>query len=322
MVILVALLVVAGALADDVPTIEIAPGVPALADDVPTIEIAAGVHMPLAGLGCGGGWAGNGSAVFSGVTKALSLGYRAFDTALGYGTQESLAAALRNSKVPRSIVFITSKVPGGLGRKGTADALTQSLSQLNMSYVDLMLLHVPAAWNGTGGGREQRQEAWRAMEDLVHKGGARAIGVSHYCPRHIEDILAIAKVPISLNQVEFHVGMGHAVENKTDGKSFDKQHHIAYQSFMPLCGQCETMDLITGELVSKIGKAHGKTGSQVSLRWLVQQGIPVIPRSGNPLHQKQNFELFDWALSDEEMSMLSEYSNDKIGGLSTDCQIA
>jgi len=280
---------------------------------VPTITIAPGVHMPLVGLGCGGGWGHNSTAVYDGATQALEVGYRLFDTADGYGTEAALGKALSESSVPRNELFITSKVPGGQNSSATTQSIEQSLKDLQVDYIDLMLIHFPSTWAGAGGAAS-RQETWRALEASYKAGKLRAIGVSHFCPKQIADILAISTVPIAVNQVEYHVGMGHSAANETDGKPFDAQHNITYQSFMPLCGQCGDTVLITGDMTNSIGKKYGKTGAQVALRWLVQQGIPAIPRTSSRTHQQQNIDLFDFALTGTEMQMLTDFTSNTTYG--------
>lgn len=119
------------------------------------------------------------------------------------------------------------------------------------------------------------------MEKWARAGKAKALGVSHYCKSHIEDVLSVATVPIAVDQVQYHVGMGSAGAMATDDKEFIKSKSILYQSFSPLCGPCGSpfdMELINGSLVTEIGRAHNKTGAQVSLKWLVQQGSPVIAK--------------------------------------------
>merc|ERR1711972_1022717 len=157
----------------------------------------------------------------------------------------------------------------------------------------------------------------------------RAIGVSHYCERHLKDIIDVKTVPVAVNQVQYHVGMGSAGPLANDNKAFDKAEGILYESFSPFCGPCTppaNTELFDGELVTKIGKAHGKVGAQVSLRWLVQQGIPVIPKSKNPAHIKQNMEIFDFTLTADEMAQLSAATTPAVGGGpsatdSGDCEI-
>jgi len=291
---------------------------------VPTTTIAhdsAGraVNMTLAGLGTGGYWVGNDSAVYAGVRSALRLGYTHLDTALGYKTQSSLARAVNDSGVPRSRLFIVSKIPGHLDGPGAAAAIASSVSELG-APIDLMLIHFPGTWSGNGS-RATRQATWRELEKGWRAGALRAIGVSHFCPRHVDDILEVATVPIAANQVEYHVGMGPSGANRTDDPDFDRAHGITYESFMPFCGQCGDSELITGNLTNGIGAAHGKTGAQVALRWLVQQGIPAIPRSGSAAHQLQNLDIFDFALSDAEMAALSAFTKPKLAGEGGDCDV-
>merc|ERR1711907_212096 len=195
---------------------------------------------------------------------------------------EALGRAIKDSNIKREEFFITSKIPGGLtDSKAAAAAVEECLNQLGMNYVDLMLIHYPATWSGDHG-PDSRVTTWKALEAAVARGSTRAIGVSHFCPRHVSEILAVTKTPISVNQVEYHIGMANSDVNKTDGRQFDVAHNITYQSFMPLCGQCNDNALITGNLTKSIGQAHGgRSGAQVALRWLIQQGIPAVPRSGN-----------------------------------------
>jgi diketogulonate reductase-like aldo/keto reductase len=183
------------------------------------------------------------------------------------------------------------------------------LRDLNLSYVDLMLVHFPATMDEKGaGGPDGRRTSWKALEDFAKAGKARAIGVSHYCPRHLEDILPTATVPVALNQVEYHVGMGSAGPLGDDGRQFMDSVGVKFMSFSPLCGPCpkpDNRELITGKLVNSIGAKHNKTGAQVALRWLVQQGIPVIPKSANALHLRENLDLFSFELSQNEMLQLT-----------------
>ena len=199
-----------------------------------------------------------------------------------------------------------------------------------MDFVDLLLIHFPTTMAPPiVGNTTARQAQWKAMEQL-HKvctpdhlqhtlsvshyvvwqaGLARAIGVSHFCQKQMQDILDIAEVKPAINQVEFHIGMGSAAGNATDDRSFMEQHGVTFQSFSPLCGPCPAPDnkaLLTGSLVTGIGARIGKTGAQVSLRWQVQQGIPVIPKTDNSEHLAQNLDLFDWKLSDADMKLLTD----------------
>merc|ERR1712137_732953 len=141
---------------------------------------------------------------------------------------------------------------------------------------------------GEGCSKADRQATWRGLEQMQKAGKARAIGVSHYCQQHIEDVLEIATVPIAVDQEEWHVGMGPDPQGLV---SFCKKHGISYQSFSPLCGPCGhpgDKELINGSLVTSIGKAHNVSGAQVALKWLVEQGSPVIAKSNKPAHLREN----------------------------------
>ena len=163
--------------------------------------------MPLLGLGTGPPFTSNDT--YTAVVNALGLGYRAIDTAHNYKNQPAIARGIRDAGVPRKSLFLTSKVPGSLSFDATLDTNEQTLRELNTSYVDLMLVHFPCPsqpYNESAGSKTLRQEQWKAMEQFHRAGKARAIGVSHHCQRHMEDIMEIATVPIAANQVEYHVG--------------------------------------------------------------------------------------------------------------------
>jgi diketogulonate reductase-like aldo/keto reductase len=197
------------------------------------------VALPLVGLGT---WRmGNASVTQAAVELAISVGYRHFDCALGYGNQEGVGAALKGSGLNRSDYLITSKIPGGLNASATEAALDESLAQLGVDYVDLMLIHYPASWSGEGG-PEMRKEEWLAMERWARKGGrARALGVSHYCSRHLRDVLSVATEPVALNQVQYHIGMGAqsgANASLRHDPEFMKEHGVVYMAYSSLCGPC------------------------------------------------------------------------------------
>jgi len=268
----------------------------------------ASLQMPLVGLGT---WRmGNATATRANVELALKVGYRHLDCALGYDNQYGVGAAIKASGVARESLWLTSKVPGGLNTSAMEAALETSVDQLGVSYVDLMLVHYPAAWSGEGG-PALRKEGWTAMEAWAKRTGkAKALGVSHYCKRHVADVLEVATEPIALNQVQYHVGMGPTSgvnASLRHDPEYMSAHGIVYAAYSTLCGPCpppDNMELITGALVNRIGKAHGKSGPQVALKWAAQRGIPVIPKSTSEAHLRENLDLFSWELSDAEMTML------------------
>jgi len=275
--------------------------------------VSSKVDMPLFGIGT---WEYNDTVAEAAVATAFSLGYRHVDTAYIYENQVGVGRALKKSGVDREDFFVTTKIFGGLNSSEAAKNLDKCLEDLQLDYVDLMLLHFPASTSGTGGAA-MRKEEWLALEKWAKSGKAKAIGISHYCKRQVEDIQSVATLPIAVNQVQYHVGMGSAGDDATDFKTWVQSQGILFESFSPLCGPCghaDHMKLINGALVSKIGKAHNKTGSQVSLRWLVQQGIPVIPKSNEKAHQQENMDIFDFELTADEMATLTAAKSPPVGG--------
>lgn len=268
------------------------------------------VAMPMVGVGTGTDT--NASAEQS-VKTAFGVGYRHVDTAFLYGNQLGVGRALKEVGVPRDEYFVTSKIPP-LNASDTAQVLDQCLHELGLEYVDLMLIHYddPGICSSA-----QRKGQWLALEKWAKEGKARALGVSHYCKAQLEDILSVATVPIAVDQVQYHVGMGTAGPMANNDKSFIQSHGILYQSFSPLCGFCDPadkMESVNGSSVTEIGKAHNKSGVQISLKWLVQQGIPVIPRSGSKEHLESNADIFDFILSDTDMDRITMASKPAVAG--------
>lgn len=281
-------------------------GLPA---NYPSIPIRAAVRMPytirmpLIGSGT---WLYNDSQAQFSVETAFKLGYRHVDTALTYHNQLGVGKALQNSGLPREEYFITSKIPGAVNESSVAtlDNLNECLALLNQSYVDLMLIH----WPGKTTTKKGRQIQWLTLEKWAKAGKAKAIGISHYCQTHVEEILEVATLPIALNQNQYHVGMGQDDAAQLHDKKYMESQGIVFMAYSTLCGPCApplNHELINGALVESIGKPLNKTGAQIALKWAVQQGIPVIPKSSNPAHIRSNFDLFGWEIEKEDMARLS-----------------
>lgn len=298
----------------------------------PTLTIGldvkgAAVAMPMGGVGT---WMYNDTVAEQTVADALGMGARLIDTANIYGNQVGVGKGIKKSGVAVSELFISTKVPGGLTTEATIAAHDDNLKQLGVERVDLLLTHLPCGFPTSPTGapvncsKAHRQATWKGLESIYFAGKARAIGVSHYCQKHLQDVLEIATVQISVNQEEWHVGMGPDPEGLV---SFCKKHRISYQSFSPFCGPCgdkANKELISGDLVSKIGKAHNVSGGQVSLRWLVQNGSPVIPKSSNPAHLRQNLDIFQpgFELTEAEMATLNAATSPPSAEpVSGDCQL-
>lgn len=279
---------------------------------IPTIEIADGVNMPLVGLGS---WLYDSDTAYASTLSALKLGYTHFDTAYDYRSEDGVANSIgigkaleeMKEKRPRDSYFITTKIEGGLNFTRTVAEHMENLKDLGLNHVDLLLTHFPCTMEATPVcSKACRQDQWRALETLLMQGATRAIGTSHFCKKHMQDILEIATVKPAVNQVEYHVGMGSSGPLADDDKDWMQSQGIHFQGFSPLCGPCANgTELITGKMVTDIGKKYNKTGAQVSLRWQVQQNIPVIPKTSNPSHQLQNAQLFDFELSDDDMETLT-----------------
>jgi diketogulonate reductase-like aldo/keto reductase len=292
--------------------------------NIPTKEIAPGIHMPMAGLGT---WQYNSSVAEGAVKMALDFGCRSIDTANMYenqvGVGKAIAAAGFQSGERRKELFLTTKVPGALGFNGTMSAHEDNLKQLGLDYVDLLLVHFPCNFDGkTGCDKADRQATWKGLEQMHKAGKARAIGVSHYCQQHLEDVLEIATEPVAINQQEWHVGMGPDPEGV---RSFGEKHGVTFQSFSPLCGPCgDKLDkeLITGELVTRIGKKYNVSGPQVALRWLVENGSPVIAKTDKLDHLKEDLDLFRFKLTPEELASLNAATSPpSVETVASDCKI-
>jgi len=276
-------------------------GLPNGYPSTPMRGVSGNVDMPLVGLGT---WQYNSTVAAAAVKTAFSIGYRHVDTALGYKNQVGVGKALAESGVPRSEYFVTSKIPGAVNASAAATtaALDLSLKQLGLAQVDLMLIHWP------GKDKASRKAQWLALEAWAKQGKARAIGISHFCKIHLQEVLEIATLPVALNQNQYHVGMHGDTQPRLHDKAFNEDKGVLFGAYSSLCGPCDppaNTELIDGPLVTSIGAAHNKTGAQVALRWIVQQQIPVIPKSASPEHQRANFELFDFHLSLSEMARLN-----------------
>jgi diketogulonate reductase-like aldo/keto reductase len=297
---------------------------------IPTVTIGQDVHgvdvkMPLVGAGS---WQYNDTVAYDSYCKAFAAGYTFVDTANGYGNEKGVGQAIKDCwKGERKDLFVMTKIPGGLDTDETLAAHKQNMELLGLDYVDHLMTHFPADWNVSPDRAtpERRQEEWKALESIYKKGEARSIGISHYCSQHIDDVLKVATVRPSVNQVEFHIGSGD-VDEVIEKCQKEK---IYFMSFSPLCGPCDYKpedSLVTGDLVTSIGKKYNVTGAQVSLRWIVQQALKegsyiggVIPKSNSADHLASNLDVFSFELSEEDMAALSKA--DKPAGEAGDCDV-
>lgn len=283
----------------------------------PSVTLSNGVQLPLVSLGTGE----SPNETRTDMETALSVGFVAIDTALTYFDQSGVAKAIADeaAKYPRSELFITTKVPGcGKGvdcYKSTMLDAAANLAELKLDYVDLLLVHwTPLTGCALPADCKVIQQQWAAMEQVYREKKARAIGVSNYCERCFKCLLRNSTVTPMVNQIELHVGMAGHVEPLV---SFCKSAGVVPMAYSPLGPTFNTTAkdvLIEGNLTNSIGKAHGKSGAQVALKWLVQQGIPIATRASSARYLAQDIELFDWNLTSTELASLGAATEPKGGG--------
>lgn len=296
---------------------------------VPTVTIGQDVHgvdvnMPLVGAGT---WQYNDAIAYESVCKSFVAGYNFVDTANGYGNQRGVGKAIADCwNGTREELFVMTKVPGGLNSSETQAAHEENMQQLGLKYVDHLMTHFPADWGASKDRAtpQRRQEEWKALEAIYKTGEARSIGISHYCSNHIDDVLEVATVRPSVNQVEYHVGAGDVDEVIAKCE----KEGVYFMSYSPLCGPCEYEpkdSLINGDLVSQVAAKYNVTGAQVSLRWVVQQALAgryvggVIPKSNSVKHIAGNIDIFGFNLTEEDVQLLSAAT--KPAGEPGDCDV-
>lgn len=251
-----------------------------------TITLNNGVDMPRFGLGTYKSQPG--AEVEHSVVAALARGYRGIDTASLYANEEGVGAGIRASGVPRSDIFITTKVWNTeQGYDTTLEAFDRSLAKLETTYVDLYLVHWPM--------RAHLATTWRAMEEILASGKSRAIGVCNFLPHQLDELRAVATVLPAVDQVEFHPRL-----QQPGLQAYLTEHDITLEAWAPIMrGGVNDIP----ELVS-IGQAHGKTPAQVSIRWILQMGYVVIPKSVHDPRIAENADVFDFELTDDEMALI------------------
>lgn len=221
------------------------------------------------------------------VVDALSVGYRMIDTAQAYQNEEGVGRAIRKSGVPREDVFVVDKIwMSNYEGDAPARSIDDSLHKLGTDYIDLMLLHQPFG---------DRYNAYRALESALKAGKVRAIGVSNFYPDHLIDLCHFVDIVPTVNQVETHVFF-----QQTEARKYMDELGVRHMSWGPLAEGKN--GFFTNETLAAIGAKHGKTGPQVALRYLLQRGVIVIPKSVHKERMAQNLQLFDFTLTDAEMA--------------------
>ncbi len=248
-----------------------------------------GVKMPLAGFGTFK--IADAAECERNVASAIDAGYRLIDTAQAYSNEEYVGNAVKNCGVARDELFITTKLWFRNFEKADAEkSLNESLKKLQLDYVDMVLLHWPYG---------NVYEAWRTLERFYEAGKIRAIGISNFDADRMIDLITFNKIKPCVNQIEMHL----FCQRKNDRRWLEK-YGLAPQAYAPL-GQGRANEMFENEVVKEIAAGHGKTPAQSALRFLVQNGVSVIPKSVHTDRIKENIDIFDFALTAEEMKALS-----------------
>ena len=245
-----------------------------------------GVQMPLVGFGT---FMLSGETCVKAVAEAIQSGYRMIDTAEAYGNEKEVGAGIRASGIDRRELFLVTKV-NFKSYEHAEQTVMQSLENLGTDYLDLLLLHWPFA-NYYG--------AWRALEKLYEAGKVRAIGVSNFEPDQLLDLIAYNKVIPAVDQIETNLYCQRSAE-----RGWMDKKQVAHMAYAPL-GQGNRNEMFREPAVLALAEKYGKTPAQVLLRFLTQKGIAVIPRSTQPEHIRENFALFDFKLTADELAQLS-----------------
>ena len=249
-----------------------------------------GIKMPMAGIGT---FLLTPDEAETSVLSALQCGYRLIDTANAYVNEKAVGRAMRKSGIPRDEIFLETKLWPSFYEQ--EDAVEKTLQRLGTDYIDLLLIHQPAG-NYVAG--------YRLMEKAYKEGKVRAIGLSHFTPELVQEILDICEVKPAVLQTEVH-----PYSQEKELKAFLDKEGIVIQAWYPL-GHGDKA-LIQEPLFTEFGKKYGKSNAQIILRWHIQAGNIVIPGSKNPAHIKDNFNLFDFALTDDEMAKITALDKQK-----------
>ncbi|MEE6180017.1 aldo/keto reductase [Mycobacterium sp. 050134] len=265
---------------------------------VPTIELNDGVAIPQLGFGV---FQIKPAETAAAVKTALDIGYRHIDTAEMYGNEEEVGQGIRDAGLDRGEVFITSKLNNGFHKPDDARrAFDGTLKALGSDYVDLFLIHwpLPTLYGG------DFVSTWKVLEEFAKDGRARSVGVSNFQPAHLDRLAAETETVPSVNQIEVHPYF--ANENV---RNYGREHGIATEAWSPIA-QGKVLD---DPVIARIAAARGKSAAQVVLRWHIQRGDIVFPKSVTPERVKANFELFDFELDGSDMEAISALDKGESG---------
>ena len=252
------------------------------------VALSDGNSMPLLGLGV---WdAKSGKETYDAVIHALSKGYRHIDTAEMYGNEKDVGSAVIDSGIAREEIFITTKLwDSGLGYDHALNAFDVSLKKLNLEYIDLYLIHWPE--------KGSRREIWSALERIKKEGRSLSIGVSNFAPKHLNEILINANFTPAVNQIEMSPFL-----HQQEISSFCKKGNIHLTGYCPLARGTR----FNNPVLCRVAEETNKTAAQVMIRWAIQNGNTVIPKSVRPKRIEENADVFDFELREDQIKILDE----------------
>jgi 2,5-diketo-D-gluconate reductase A len=253
---------------------------------VPTVPLNNGTEIPQLGFGV---FQVEPERTQEVVESALGIGYRHLDTAAVYGNEEGVGKAIAASGIPREDLYVTTKLWNANHKRDKAlAAFDASMDRLGLDYVDLYLIHWPVPMYG------EYVEAWKTLEEILATGRTKTIGVSNFLPEHLQALFDASDVVPAVNQIELHPEL-----QQRDVVDFCRQHGIAIEAWSPLAsGQ-----IVDRDDVAQIAEKYGKTPAQVTLRWHLDEGRIVFPKSNNPDRQRENFEILDFSLTPDELAV-------------------
>ena len=255
---------------------------------VPMIKLNDGRSIPQLGLGV---WQVDPGITARVVRDAIEVGFRSIDTAEGYNNEEGVGEAIKSAGIPRAQLFITSKLRnGGHARDQALKSFDDTMKALQLDWLDMFLIHWPVP------GQDKYVEAWKTLIELRQQGRIKSIGVSNFNQDHLERIIGETGVTPVVNQIELHPYF-----TQDDKRGYLKTKNIHIESYSPLGSGAVLKD----ETIKSIGQAHGKSVAQVIVRWHIQQGNIVIPKTTHKDRMKENFDVFDFELSDDEMKTIA-----------------
>lgn len=272
------------------------------------VTLRNGVEIP--GIGYGTWRLDDKSTAADVVSEAIRAGYRHIDTAAYYGNEASVAAGICKSGVSREDIFVTSKVwYTHRSYEKTWEAFETTMKEFGFEYLDLYLVHWPAVPKNYDNWKKLNAETWRAMEEIYRSGRVRAIGVSNFLPHHLEPLLETAKILPMVNQIEFRPGY-----SQIECARWCLERDIIPEAWRPLGAGAA----LNGEVMAELSKKYGKSPAQICIRWVVQHGLIPLPKSANPARMRENLQVYDFTLSEEDMARIDALPRDEESAIPPD----